>query len=802
MSLALVLAEAGRPDRALREIDAAAPALQGLPAARLTMQRALILDRLSRFDEAMAGYTSAIADFRRFGDSLWEARALTNRGVLYTYRGHVRQAESDLLAAEHRYAELGQDAALAQVRHNLGFARARAGDLPAALRWYERADEYFARTSRPAVALMDRAELLLDARLLPEARATAGAALKAAKASRMGLFEAQAQLMVAEAALAAGDVTAARAAAATARRAFARQQRPAWSALARYVELRAGGGPEDTRLRRAREVAAALATAGWAAPALDARLHAARLALARAAAEPAHATRLLRAASADLHAVEAAGRRGPAHLRARAWHAKALLREATGDTAGARRALLAGMTVLRRYSAALGATELRTLTGGYATDLATAGLRLAVRGGRPRSILWWAERWRATALRRRPTRPPDESALAADLAQLRRVHAEAESATTGLPALLREQRLLEERIRRRSWQAADASAASRETGDSLRRLPDRLGDATLVELLDIDDIRYAVVVSAAGFRCRRLGPVSELGRELEALRFALRRIVHRHGTAVSRAAAREAARSALRHLDDFLFGPLRLRLGAGPLIVVPVGELHATPWALLPTCRGRPVTIAPSASSWLAAGESATGRPAPGPDKPPVLVAGPGLRHADEEIRRLAPAIPAAATLIAAEATVDAVSAALDGAPLAHVAAHGTFRADNPMFSYLHLADGPLTVFDLERLPRPPRTVVLSACNGGLSAVHPGEELMGLTAALLGLGTRTVLASVLPAQDAATAELMIAVHRRLAAGDGPAQALAQAQIAAGTGLDEDTVSAAAFSCFGVGSAAA
>jgi CHAT domain-containing protein len=120
------------------------------------------------------------------------------------------------------------------------------------------------------------------------------------------------------------------------------------------------------------------------------------------------------------------------------------------------------------------------------------------------------------------------------------------------------------------------------------------------------------------------------------------------------------------------------------------------------------------------------------------------------------------------------------------------------MFSHLRLADGPLTVYDMERLGRPPRTVVLSACNVGLSAVHPGEELMGLTAALLGLGTATVLGSVLPAQDAATQDLMVDLHGRLAAGDAPAQALASAQLVRSGELDELSVTAAAFVCFGAG----
>ncbi|MFB6398228.1 CHAT domain-containing protein, partial [Polymorphospora sp. 2-325] len=252
MSLALVLAEVGRPGQALRELDEAAPALDGLPAARLGMQRALTLDRLSRFAEAMDGYTGAIAAFRRAGDQLWQARALTNRGVLHAYRGSLRQAEADLFAAERLYDVLGQHLAVAQVRHNLGFVAAQAGDVPGALRWYDVADEYFARNGRPAIALMDRGELLLRARLLPEARDVAQAALEAARAGRTRLYEAQARLMLAEVAIGGGDRRTARRHASAAYRAFVRQGRPAWAALARYTALRAADETAPARrLRRA-----------------------------------------------------------------------------------------------------------------------------------------------------------------------------------------------------------------------------------------------------------------------------------------------------------------------------------------------------------------------------------------------------------------------------------------------------------------------------------------------------------------------------------------------------------------------
>ena len=797
MSLALVLAEAGRPVGALREIEVAAPALDGLPAARLQMQRSLVLDRLSRFEEAMQGYTAALAVFRREKDQLWAARALVNRGVLHAYQGSVRQAETDLLAAARLYLDLGQELALAQVHHNLGFVLARAGDVPAALRWYDRADEYFARTVRPAVALMDRAELLLDARLLPEARVAAEAALAAARDGRMRLFEAQARLMLAEAALAEGDWGTALAQATSARRAFVRQGRPAWSALARYVALRAGdmrltGKPVSAgRVRHARSVAHALSESGWVTPAVDAHLYTVRLAMAaagrlRTAVRPA----AIRAVAVELRAVRTEAARGPAHLRARAWHAEALVREAAGDLPGARRALLAGIRILHRYSATLGATELRVLAGQQAIDLAATGLRLARQGGRPRAVLWWGEQWKAASLRLPPVRPPDVIGLADDLARLRRVQAQSESAGNATAALRREQRDLEERIRRHSWRASGSLHRGAPRVD-LTGLTDRLGDRALVELLDIDGDLHAVVVTRDGMRARSLGHTVEASGEVRALRFALKRIVTGHGVAASAAAARRSAEHATERIDQLVLAPLRPWIGDRELVLVPSGPLHATPWARLPSCRSRPLTVAPSASAWLAA----AGRTRP---SGALLVAGPGLEHAESEVRRLARVIPAATVLSPTDAYVDTVGKALGGVGLAHIAAHGDFRADNPMFSAVRLADGPLTVYDLERIAPAPHTVVLSACSVGLSAVHPGEELMGFTAALLGLGTATVLASTLPVHDASAQDLMIGLHRRLAAGVAPATALAAVQATAGEDLDERTVTAAAFGCFGAG----
>jgi CHAT domain-containing protein len=155
-----------------------------------------------------------------------------------------------------------------------------------------------------------------------------------------------------------------------------------------------------------------------------------------------------------------------------------------------------------------------------------------------------------------------------------------------------------------------------------------------------------------------------------------------------------------------------------------------------------------------------------------------------------------AVSLSSRQATVEAVLSAMEGAALAHVASHGRFRADNPLFSSLELADGALTVYDIERLRRVPRTMVLSACDAGLPAARPGNEIMGLVAALLAAGTRTVLASTgLVPDTVSTLDLMTDFHSRLVAGERPAGALAAAQ-SRFEPLSPEGLAACSFVCFG------
>jgi CHAT domain-containing protein len=234
-----------------------------------------------------------------------------------------------------------------------------------------------------------------------------------------------------------------------------------------------------------------------------------------------------------------------------------------------------------------------------------------------------------------------------------------------------------------------------------------------------------------------------------------------------------------------LLDPLRKRIGVhGELVLVPTGSLHALAWSALPSLEGRVLTVSPSARNWLAA-ENVQDRPGP-----VALAHGPSLPHAEDEIAALAKLYPDARPLQGPEATAEAVAASWDGAWLAHLAAHGKFRRDNPLFSNLELADGPLTVYDLESLRRAPRLLILSACDSALSGIHPGDELMGVASALLALGSKTLIASVAPVDDEYTRTLMTALHTELGTDIRPAHALARAQA--------DHPEAPAFICLGAG----
>jgi CHAT domain-containing protein len=150
------------------------------------------------------------------------------------------------------------------------------------------------------------------------------------------------------------------------------------------------------------------------------------------------------------------------------------------------------------------------------------------------------------------------------------------------------------------------------------------------------------------------------------------------------------------------------------------------------------------------------------------------------------------------------VQPVLDGmveADLVHIAAHGGFRADSPLFSALRLADGPLIVHDLQWLRSTPAMIVLTACSAARNGVLAGDELLGTSTALLSLGVRTVVAPMLPVPDSATAQFSTDLHHALVGGNSPPVALAiAARLAFDRGDDGSVATAVSFQCMGTRSA--
>jgi len=111
-----------------------------------------------------------------------------------------------------------------------------------------------------------------------------------------------------------------------------------------------------------------------------------------------------------------------------------------------------------------------------------------------------------------------------------------------------------------------------------------------------------------------------------------------------------------------------------------------------------------------------------------------------------------------------------------HVAAHGDFRPDNPLFSGLALADGWLTTLDIFNLPLQASLVTLSACQTGRNVVGGGDELLGLMRAFLCAGAASLVLSLWRVEDCSTAQIMETFYTKLAAGETKGTALRHAQL--------------------------
>ncbi|MGH9522243.1 MAG: CHAT domain-containing protein [Terriglobales bacterium] len=238
----------------------------------------------------------------------------------------------------------------------------------------------------------------------------------------------------------------------------------------------------------------------------------------------------------------------------------------------------------------------------------------------------------------------------------------------------------------------------------------------------------------------------------------------------------QATQAHLRNLYAELIAPIEPVLRASHLIFVPHGVLHYVPFqALFDGSRYLidrfTISYAPSASIFsicqrLPASQSQNSLLMGIPD---ALAPSIGV-----EVEALKSILPNAVTYIGNDATESALRRHGPDSRIVHIATHGQFRQDNPMFSSIRLAGSFLSLYDLYQLKLPAELVVLSGCATGLNVVTAGDELMGMVRGLLQAGAQSLVLSLWDVHDRSTAEFMVTFYQRLQSGASKAEALKSA----------------------------
>ena len=302
-------------------------------------------------------------------------------------------------------------------------------------------------------------------------------------------------------------------------------------------------------------------------------------------------------------------------------------------------------------------------------------------------------------------------------------------------------------------------------------LPD---DALLLQYYRVQDTFYACLLTRGDLRIAPVCAASETRRIVQLLRFQLSKFrlgpdyVARHQSLLL-----EATNAHLQALYKRVIAPIREHLTGHHLVIAPHEFLHHLPFhALLDgnSCFGDHYCISytPSASvHYLCATKNSANTEGalvlgvPDPAAPQIL----------DETRAVASVLPDAAVFLGAEATQAVLREFGARSRFVHIATHGWFRQDNPMFSSISLGDRQLSLFDLYQLRMPAELVTLSGCGTGLNVVVGGDELLGLKRGLLYAGAQSILLTLWDVHDQSTAEFMKLFYSRLASHPNKAEAL-------------------------------
>ncbi len=781
----------GRLDEALAWADLARQSFvrhkDTLRLARLETNVGNVLQRQERHTEALAAYERALASLQDLADEESAAITLRNMAVVHVGMLHFEHALACFEEARAIFHRRKQAVLAGEVDDNIAYLHFLEGDYRRAIVLYEASRSREGQNPhKAAISLLDQSDLYLELNLFREAAHLASEA--AARFSKLGLRPEIARSLqnLGLAHLHLGNLDLSLRSLRRVRILLARQKNSLWTAINDLSLALAltGAGRADEALALVQAARTELQGSSLVGKAVLAAVINARLELRRgrttvARTLAAEARSLIRDAnaphlllSAHLIAAEAAyaeGDRQVALTEFLAAHARAEdLRQRLGrdelqlSFLEDKRAIYEGLVALHlERNDAAGAFEFveHAKSRSLADSLTRAPLE------------------RAGVTREDQTVDSRRTRLRRLYRRLDQLEARPQSTTSPIVAEFRLQAGLCER--ELSAALAGRSAVEPESSGSTPTIgvaevqANLAGDAAFLHYFHLHGRIALLAIRRDALQCFDLGASSNVATECRLLRFQLSRGGLSWANANHDPSWLLATNRHLEALYRLLIEPAAHWLPTGQWTIAPHDGLHRVPFhAFGPPGRSlvedHNITYAPSAGVWL---QCLARRPAAEPSSALVLGVpdenSPLIAVEAESVARL---FLGSELYIGPEATLERLGRGA-GHSIVHIASHGVFRADNPAFSALRLADTRLILLDLRELPLACDLITLSGCATGVQESAGADEVLGLARGALLAGARAAQVSLWPVNDESTTRYMVDFYRALAAGSRPADAL-------------------------------
>jgi CHAT domain-containing protein len=774
-----------------------------LRLARLDSNVGNILYRQDRFQEAMTLYQRAFAELRRIGGSQDVAAVLSNIAVCYISLQDFPRAQDAYREAREWCVEHGLPLLVAEADYNIAYLYYLRGEYTHAIELYQAARVECRRLGdayHQALCDLDQSEMYLELNLAEQGAQFARSAHARFRRLGMRYERAKAQTFLA---ISAGQRDAASESVRKFRKAralFVAEGNRVWPVLIDlYCALawhREGRAAESRRL-------AVRALRAFVRRRLPAKAALCELLLAGLNLEAGRAGDALRRCHSALHRLETT--EAPT-LRWQVWFLIGQVAEARSDRRGALIAYRSAHSHLERLRSRLRGQELKIAFLKDKLAVYESLVWICLEGGPelrdPAAAFGYVEQAKSRSLADLiasggsavPGAGPNDDGQVQAIRVLRErlnwCYREIEQQET---RSRREPGRLAEDLRRSASdleaqlalaltevQAGNAEFAELQTAvavslDSIRAaIPE---STMLVEFYQARETIHVCLVTKCGLEVVRLGAAESVRCALRFLQFQLSKFRleddYFQGFAPSLHDATDAHLHELYHL---LIAPIRNKLKAKHLVFVPHGFLHYLPFHALgdgdrSLCDDFSISYVPSASVF------ALCRSKEKKFREESLVLGvpdPATTHIVEEVRAVAATLPGARLYIGADATASRLHELGPTCRFVHIATHGFFRQENPMFSSIRLGDSNLSVFDLYHLNLSAELVALSGCGTGLNTIVGGDEQVGLVRGILYAGAHAVLVSLWDVNDRTTAEFMKIFYAELSHTTNSAVALQRA----------------------------